>query len=133
MPRKTSPTVADAVAEYQQTRGTYIARTTLANDWSLLRAFVKAMGPDKQIHTLTPQQVERWFAGEAKRQKASSYNKVRTRVKGFLEFSGSVQELVTSDVACLRGGPGRMSLCRSRIRRSSAMTSSRSLEAASRG
>lgn len=87
MPRKTTPTITEAVAEYQETRETYVAATTLRNDWSLLRGFAKAMGPDKQVHLLTARQVETWFAAEAKRQRASSYNKVRTRLKGFFDFT----------------------------------------------
>ena len=49
-----NPTVTAAVTEYQQTREKYVPRTTLANNWSLLRAFVEAMRPDKQFHILPP-------------------------------------------------------------------------------
>ncbi|MCX6401813.1 MAG: site-specific integrase [Propionibacteriales bacterium] len=87
MPRRETPTVAAAAAEYQETRATYVANATLANDWSILRAFARGIGPDKQIHNVTQRQVELWFAAEAKRQKPSSYNKVRTRIKGFLDFA----------------------------------------------
>lgn len=87
MPRRESPTTADAVAEYQETREPKVSRATHRNDWSLLRAFAREIGEKKQIHTITQREVELWFAAEAKRQKASSYNKVRTRVKGFLDFA----------------------------------------------
>lgn len=87
MPRRITPTVTEAVAEFQETREPKVAATTHANDWSILRAFVRAMGPNKQVHTLTQRQVEIWFAAEAKRQRASSYNKVRTRIKGFVGFT----------------------------------------------
>lgn len=105
MPRRETPTVAQAVAQYQETREPRVAATTLANDWSLLRNFTRAMGPDKQVHTLTQRKVEQWFATEAKRQRASSYNKVRTRVKGFIEFSrrrGWVTHDLLAEVGTIR-------------------------------
>lgn len=86
MPRKSTPTMADAVAEYQETRAPKVSPATHRNDGSLLTTFCRAMGEAKQVHLVTQRQVELWFAAEARRQKASSYNKVRTRVKGFLDF-----------------------------------------------
>lgn len=97
MPRRTSPSLTEAVAEFQETRETYVAQTTLRNDWSLLRKFTREMGPDKQVHTITQRQLELWFAREAKRQKASSYNKVRTRIVGFVNFCQR-RGWVTSDL-----------------------------------
>ena len=85
MPRKTTPRLSEALAQYLAARGTHVAATTLANDRALLRKFVQEVG-DPQVHLLTAVKVETWFAGEAQRQKPSSYNKVRTRVQGFLDF-----------------------------------------------
>lgn len=85
MPRRTSPRLSEALAEYQDVRAAYVAASTLANDWSVLRKFVAGM-KDRHVHTLTPQCVEKWFAAEAKRQKPQSFNKVRSRVTNLLRF-----------------------------------------------
>lgn len=85
MPRKTSPRLSEALAEFQDVRATYVAKTTLANDGSVLRKFVTGVG-DRQVHTLTSRQVEKWFAGEAQVQAPNSFNKQRSRVSNFLAF-----------------------------------------------
>lgn len=85
MPRRQTPRLSDALAQYLQIRSAHVAPSTLANDQALLRKFCREVG-DPQTHLLTAQHVELWFVGEAARQKASSYNKVRTRVRGFLDF-----------------------------------------------
>jgi integrase len=86
MPRKTTPTLAKAADEFIQTRSSYLAATTLANETSVIRTFVRGVGVERQCHHVTSRQVELWFASEAKRQQASSFNKVLSRVRGFLDF-----------------------------------------------
>lgn len=85
MPRRTTPKLSESLDQYLSIRAAHLAPTTLANDQALLRKFVREVG-DPQTHLLTAQKVESWFAQEALRQKASSYNKVRTRVQGFTAF-----------------------------------------------
>lgn len=85
MPRKITPSLTIALEEYLELRQTYAAKTTMVNDRALLRKFCREIG-DMQVHQLTPRKVELWAAKEAARQKASSYNKEPTRVRGFLAF-----------------------------------------------
>lgn len=85
MPRKITPALTVALEEYLELRQTYAAKTTMVNDRALLRKFCREIG-DMQVHQLTPRKVELWAAKEAARQKASSYNKELTRVRGFLAF-----------------------------------------------
>ena len=85
MPRKTTPRLSEALAQYMTNRRTYCAATTVSNDQALLRKFVREVG-DRQVHLLNQTHVETWFARESERQMASSYNKVRTRVAGFIDF-----------------------------------------------
>lgn len=86
MPRKTSPTVDEAVAKFVAVRAMHVAKTTHANEQSLLRKFAREVGV-LRVHQLTPEVVESWFAAEAMRQSPSSYNKTRQRVSGFLAFA----------------------------------------------
>lgn len=85
MPRKHTPLLSEALDDYLSIRSTHLAKASLDNDRSQLRQFVKGMG-DCRVGALTPQRVEAWFIDEAARQQASSYNKVRQRVKGYLDF-----------------------------------------------
>jgi integrase len=85
MPRRQTPRLSEALAEYEIVRSTHLAKTTLQNDHSVLTRFIKGVG-DPQAHLLTDRAVELYFAGEATRQAASSFNKVRTRVNGFMQF-----------------------------------------------
>lgn len=86
MPRRTSPTLTEALAEYIEVRSTYLAPTTLANDRSVLTVFIRGIGADTQAHELSARKAELYFAGEAKRQMESSYNKTRSRVAQFVQF-----------------------------------------------
>jgi integrase len=85
MARRTTPHLSEAVEQYQRTRAVHVARSTLINDQSVLRRFVEGVN-DPQVHLLTPERAEAWFATEAGRQSASSYNKVLQRVRGLLGF-----------------------------------------------
>lgn len=85
MPRKETPLLSEALDEYMTIRATHLARTSLANDRSQLRCFVRGMG-DCRTGALTPQKVEAFFVAEAARQQPASYNKVRQRVKLFIDF-----------------------------------------------
>jgi len=87
MPRKTSPRLSEALADFQGVRATYVAPTTLANDQSVLQRFVAGVG-DPCCHNLTSQTVERYFAALAREQQPRSFNKVRSRVNTFLAFCG---------------------------------------------
>lgn len=86
MPRKTTPTLTQALDEFLEIRETYVAKATLINDRSLLRRFVREIGATRQVHTLDRRTLELWFAKEAARQKGSSYNKVRMRAGNLLQF-----------------------------------------------
>ena len=85
MPRKTTPKLGEALDQYLRSRATHCAKNTVANDRAVLRKFVREVG-DPQVHLLDPFTVESWFAAEAERQQASSYNKIRTRVQNFVGF-----------------------------------------------
>lgn len=85
MPRKTTLKLSEALDQYLSIRASSLSPSTLANDRSVLRKFVQGVG-DPQTHLLTAQKAETWFAAEAARQEASSYNKVRTRIQGFTAF-----------------------------------------------
>lgn len=105
MPRKTTPTLMKAADEFYETRATYLAPTTLANETSVIRTFVRGIGEQRQCHTVTQRQVELWFAAEAKRQAASSYNKVRSRVTGFVQFCqrrGWIESDLMGEIRALR-------------------------------
>lgn len=86
MPRRTTPTLEAAVAEFQEVRAITIAPATPYNDGRLLAKFVADVGSERQIHTLTARDVEKWFAAEAARLTASSFNKSRNRVNTFFGF-----------------------------------------------
>lgn len=86
MPRKTTPKVGEALTDFLEVRTLQVAPKTLQNDTYVLQRFAEAMGLEKRVHLLTPPDVERWFLAEAKRQQASSFNKVRSRVSRFLGF-----------------------------------------------
>jgi len=85
MPRRTTPRLSEAFAQYQRTRSAHTAATTLTNDQSVLRRFVEGVC-DPQVHLLSQEATEAWFAGEALRQSPASYNKVLQRVRGLLGF-----------------------------------------------
>lgn len=87
MPRKTTPTLEDALEDYLRSRH-HLSPNTLANDGSVLRRFIRDLGAGRQVGNVTPHQVERWFAITcvAANPKASSYNKVRQRVGGFVNY-----------------------------------------------
>lgn len=85
MPYKTTPKLSAALDEFLLVRASHAAPSTIANDRSLLRRFVAGVG-DTQTHLLATSAVELWFAAEAGRQKATSYNKCRSRVIGFVAF-----------------------------------------------
>lgn len=85
MTRKTTPKLSVALDDYMALRETSRAKSTCINDRSLLNVFVREM-KDCQVHQLTHAKVEAWFVKESKRQLGSSYNKVRSRTKGFLDF-----------------------------------------------
>lgn len=79
--------VSEVLSEYLNTR-LHLATNTQMNNKSVLFSFVRELGPI-QIGNLTPQHVERYFLGPKgihHRMNASSYNKVRQRVDGFLKF-----------------------------------------------
>lgn len=100
MPRKTTPRLTDAVAEHLALRGTYCAVQTMVNERALLRKFTAEVG-NPRVHDLTSSMVEHWFAGEATRMKASSYNKVRNRIQtlvSFLQRRGWLTEDVLGEV-----------------------------------
>ncbi|UUW92258.1 hypothetical protein [Pimelobacter simplex] len=86
MPRKSTPTISEALDEYLLIRSINRAKSTITNDRALLRKFVRELGAETRVHVLRAQDVEVWFAGVARAQKASSYNKVRERVQGFMRF-----------------------------------------------
>lgn len=86
MPRRITPSLAEALTEYQAIRATYVAKSTHQNDWSLLRKFVREVGEDRQVHLVTASDVENWFIQPVGKQLAPSYNKIRMRVRGFFEF-----------------------------------------------
>ncbi len=86
MPRTKTPTLIEAVDEFYETRSVHLAPTTLYNERSVIRSFMRGVGEKRQCHTITQREVERWFAAEANRQAASSYNKVHSRVSGFIRF-----------------------------------------------
>lgn len=98
MARKYTPLLSDALDEYLAIRAVHLAPTSLANDRSQSRAFVSGIG-DCRVSALTPQRVEAWFIGEAERQQAASYNKVRQRVSGFIKFLTSRGWLVGDPLA----------------------------------
>lgn len=85
MPRRTTPSLTEALDAFLAIREVQTAPSTFANDRALLRKFVSEIHT-RQVHQLEPGHLEAWFAKEAKRQAPSSYNKVRTRVKTFLDF-----------------------------------------------
>jgi integrase len=87
MPRKVTPILEAALDDYLQSRH-HLSANTLMNDRSVLHRFIRGLGEQRQIGNITPQQVERWFAVEcvAANPKPSSYNKVRQRVGGFLQY-----------------------------------------------
>ncbi len=66
----------------------HLARNTQINDLSVLRLFVAGLGNIQVGHT-TPQHVENYFLGPdgaIHRNNPSSYNKIRSRIEGFLAF-----------------------------------------------
>jgi integrase len=86
LPRRSTPLLSEAAKEYLEVRETYLARNTFINERIQLRLFIAGVG-DRRCHLLTARQTEQWFALEATRQKASSYNKIRSRVAGFIKFA----------------------------------------------
>lgn len=85
MPRKTTPHVSEAVDSFIRVRSAQLAKTTCANDRSLLNHFAKAVG-DPRMHLLAREHVEEYFVGLAE-QKPRSWNKVRSRLGTFLDWS----------------------------------------------
>lgn len=85
MPRKVSPRLSEALVRYERIRSATCAKTTVQNDHSVLGRFIRGVG-DPQCHLLTAEACEDWFASEAGRQLPTSFNKIRTRTLGFLEF-----------------------------------------------
>ena len=109
MPRKITPLLTEALAQYLSIRSSHCAATTMANDKALLTKFVRETSTTSRgtrvpesttsrglrenttsrvlrVHDLNQTTVETWFAREAVRQAPSSFNKVRMRVAGFLGF-----------------------------------------------
>ena len=107
IPRKITPLLTEALAQYLAIRSSHCAATTMANDKALLTKFVRESTTSRgtrvpestsrgllenttsrvlRVHDLNQTTVETWFAREATRQAASSFNKVRMRVAGFLGF-----------------------------------------------
>lgn len=90
MARRTTPTVREAVDKYLALRKAKFALDTWINDRSQLRRFESAVGGHRQMHTLTPEDVEEFFftgvAPLCEQMAASSFNKVRSRVATWLEF-----------------------------------------------
>lgn len=76
-----------------------------------------------------PPGIQNWVAGTYR----WSVHDVCQLLEHVREGEGLLHGLVTSELACPRGGPERMSTCPSPIRRSSVMTSCGSLDAAIRG
>ena len=85
MPRKITPTVAEALDQYMRSRS-HLAPASLMNDRSVLRRFADAVGSDRRIGYLTADTVEDFFINLGEAQKPSSYNKVRQRVSLFLRY-----------------------------------------------
>ena len=88
MPRKITPLLTEALAQYLSIRSTHCAPSTMANDRALLTKFVRDNSTSAvlRVHHLNQTTVESWFAREAVRQAPSSFNKCRQRVAGFLGF-----------------------------------------------
>jgi integrase len=82
---RTTPSLQVALDDYVQTR-VHLSRNTLINDTSVLNRFVRGIGPTIQVGHVTPKMVESWFGDLHRGQQASSYNKVRARVRGFVDF-----------------------------------------------
>lgn len=93
MARKATPTVEDAVRQFMESRKGF-AKTTRTNDAAVLNAFARGVGKDRQIGYLTAHQIEQYFLTLGA-QKASSWNKTRSRIRVFLQYAqrhGWVQE-----------------------------------------
>lgn len=91
MPRRSTPTVADALDMYMASRSDLAANTAL-NDRSVLNQFVNGVGKDgkdKQLVYLTPDQIERHFITYVgpRNESPASFNKVRQRVWSFLAYT----------------------------------------------
>ena len=90
MARRTSPTVGEAVELYLALRKGKFAHDTWVNDRSQLNRFADAVGRQRQMHTLTPEDAEAFFlTGDnalCDQMAASSFNKVRSRVITWMEF-----------------------------------------------
>lgn len=90
MARRSTPTVHEAVEKYLALRKRKFAHDTWVNDRSQLNRFADALGRDRQMHTLTIDEVEAFFlTGQpplCDQMSASSFNKVRSRVSTWLDF-----------------------------------------------
>ena len=90
MARRSTPTVHEAVEKYLALRKRKFAHDTWVNDRSQLNRFADAIGRDRQMHTLTTDEVEAFFfTGDrplCDQMAASSFNKVRSRVSTWLDF-----------------------------------------------
>ncbi|WP_408898371.1 tyrosine-type recombinase/integrase [Nocardioides sp. R1-1] len=90
MARRKSPTVQQAVDQYLALRKKKFAHDTWVNDRSQLMRFAEAVGRSRQMHTLTPEDVEDFFfTGKqplSEQMAPSSFNKVRSRVSTWLDF-----------------------------------------------
>ncbi len=97
-----SPLLSAAVENYIEVRRHHLATATALNDASVLRRMARHIGP-VPVHALQPAQLESFFYGRdglqrgrpalsglgARGMQASTLNKARSRVKGFLEFCRS--------------------------------------------
>src|SRR5687768_1368207 len=90
MARRSTPTVQEAVDKYLALRKRKFAHDTWVNDRSQLNRFADAVGRNRQMHTLTTDDLEEFFfTGDGPlcdQMAASSFNKVRSRVGTWLEF-----------------------------------------------
>jgi len=78
VPRKPTPNLSDAVAQYLGSRRN-LATSTLLNDQAVLRKFARGVGIDREVGHLTPEQIEAHFR-TLDGHRASSWNKARQRI-----------------------------------------------------
>lgn len=84
MPRRTTPHVSEAVDRFVTVRSAQLARQTCVNDRALLGRLARTTG-DPQLHLLTRRHLEEHFMALAG-QKATSWNKERSRLRTFFEW-----------------------------------------------
>lgn len=86
MPRKITPTLTDAIADYQRVRAIGKASNTVAADGYVLAAFAKALGGHRQVHLISETDVESYMVRERERLNEASFNKTRSRIKVFFAY-----------------------------------------------